>query len=107
MYSKLNSPFLQKNDYVTYDVFKGTIMDQLKDELVKDMTDRIVESIQSSETANDTKLEVEISEPKINTEEELRTREVCLEPSGFAARWLQCSLILNKQYPQHELNLEY
>ena len=63
MYSKLKNTFLQKNDYVTHDVFKGTIMDQLKDELVKDMTDRIVESIQSSETANDTKLEVEISEP--------------------------------------------
>ena len=105
MHSKLNSPFLQKNDYVTHDVFKGTIMDQLKDELVKDMTDRIVESIQSSETANDTK--VEISEPEIYTEEELRKREVCLEPSGFAARWLQCSLILNKHYPQHELDLEY
>ena len=74
MYSKLKNTFLQKNDYVTHDVFKGTIMDQLKDELVKDITDRIVESIQSSETANDTKLEVEISEPIIYTEEELRKR---------------------------------
>ena len=69
-------------------------MDQLKDELVKDMSDQIEESIQSI----DTKLEVDIIEPKIYTEEDLREREVCEKPSGFRGRWLQCSLILDKWY---------
>ena len=72
-------------------------MDQLKDELVKDMTDRIEETI---------KLEVEEIEPKIFTEEELREREVCLKPSGFTARWLECSLILDKWYPERELKVK-
>ena len=72
-------------------------MDQLKDELVKDMTDRIEETI---------KLEVEEIEPKIFTEEELREREVCLKPSGFTARWLECSLILDKWYPERDLKVK-
>ena len=76
-------------------------MDQLKDELVKDMTDRIEETIKSV-----TKLEVEEIEPKIFTGEELREREVCLKPSGFTARWLECSLILDKWYPERELKVK-
>ena len=40
-------------------------MDQLKDELVKDMSDQIEESIQGIETTLETKLEVDIIEPKI------------------------------------------
>ena len=73
-------------------------MDQLKDELVKDMSDQIEESIQGIETTLETKLEVDIIEPKIYTEEELREIEVCEKPSGFRGRWLQCSLILDKWY---------
>ena len=74
-------------------------MDQLKDELVKDMTDRIEETIKS-------KLEVEEIEPKVFTDEELREREVCLNPSGFTARWLECSQILDKWYPERELKVK-
>ena len=81
-------------------------MDQLKDELVKDMTDRIEETIKSEEITVETKLEVEEIEPKIFTEEELREREVCLKPSGFTARWLECSLILDKWYPERELKVK-
>ena len=81
-------------------------MDQLKDELVKDMTDRIEETIQSVETTVETKLEVEVIEPKVFTDEELREREVCLNPSGFTARWLECSQILDKWYPERELKVK-
>ena len=41
-------------------------MDQLKDELVKDMTDRIEETIKRVETTVETKLEVEEIKPKIS-----------------------------------------
>ena len=81
-------------------------MEQLKDELVKGVSDKIEESIQSVATTIEGKQEIEISEPKVFTNGEFREREVCKEASGFMAKWLKwlkCSLVLDKWYPEREL----
>ena len=74
-------------------------MDQLKEELVQSVSDKFEENIQSIEG----KQEIEISEPKVFTNGEFREREVCKKASGFMAKWLKCSLVLDKWYPEREL----
>ena len=74
------------------------MMDQLKEELVQSVSDKIEENIQS-----EGKQEIEISEPKVFTNGEFREREVCKKASGFMAKWLKCSLVLDKWYPEREL----
>ena len=71
------------------------MMDQLKEELVQSVSDKI-EEIEG-------KQEIEISEPKVFTNGEFREREVCEKASGFMAKWLKCSLVLDKWYPEREL----
>ena len=75
------------------------MMDQLKEELVQSVSDKFEENIQSIEG----KQEIEISEPKVFTNGEFREREVCKKASGFMAKWLKCSLVLDKWYPEREL----
>ena len=61
----------------------------------------VEESIQSVDTATfEAKQEIEISEPKVFTNGEFREREVCKEAPGFMAKWLKCSLVLDKWYPE-------
>ena len=79
------------------------MMEQLKDELVKGVSDKIEESIQSVATTIEGKQEIEISEPKAFSNGEFREREVCKEASGFMAKWLKCSLVRDKWYPDREL----
>ena len=69
------------------------MMDQLKEELVQSISDRIEENIEG-------KQEIEISEPKVFTNGEFREREVCKEAPGFMAKWLKCYLVLDKWYPE-------
>ena len=79
-------------------------MEQLKEELVQSVSDKIEESIQSVDTTTfEAKQEIEISEPKVFTNGEFREREVCKKASGFMAKWLKCSLVLDKWYPEREL----
>ena len=79
-------------------------MKQLKEELVQSISDKIEESIQSVDTTTfEAKQEIEISEPKVFTNGEFREREVCKEASGFMAKWLKCSLVRDKWYPDREL----
>ena len=79
-------------------------MEQLKEELVQSISDKIEESIQSVDTATfEAKQEIEISEPKVFTNGEFREREICKEAPGFMAKWLKCSLVLDKRYPEREL----
>ena len=73
------------------------MMDQLKEELVQSVSDKI------EDTTFDGKQEIEISEPKVFTNGEFREREVCKKASGFMAKWLKCSLVLDKWYPEREL----
>ena len=72
-------------------------MDQLKEELVQSVSDKI------EDTTFEGKQEIEISEPKVFTNGEFREREVCKKASGFMAKWLKCSLVLDKWYPEREL----
>ena len=74
--------------------------DQLKEELVQSVSDKIEENTQSVDTTFDGKQEIEISEPKVFTNGEFREREVCKEAPGFMAKWLKCSLVLDKWYPE-------
>ena len=76
------------------------MMNQLKEELVQSVSDRIEENIQSVDTTFEGKQEIEISEPKVFTNGEFREREVCKEAPGFMAKWLKCSLVLDKWYPE-------
>ena len=77
------------------------MMKQLKEELVQSISDKIEESIQSVDTTTfEAKQEIEISEPKVFTNGEFREREVCKEAPGFMAKWLKCSLVLDKWYPE-------
>ena len=73
------------------------MMDQLKEELVQSVSDKI------EENTFEGKQEIEISEPKVFTNGEFREREVCKKASGFMAKWLKCSLVLDKWYPEREL----
>ena len=81
------------------------MMEQLKEELVQSVSDKMIEeSIQSVDTTTfEAKQEIEISEPKVFTNGEFREREVCKKASGFMAKWLKCSLVLDKWYPEREL----
>ena len=83
-------------------IFKGIMRDQLKDELVKGVSEKIEENIPSVGTAFEVKQE-EISEPQVYTKGELRKLVVCKEVLGFMVNWLECSLILDKWYPEGEL----
>ena len=77
------------------------MMEQLKEELVQSVSDKIEESIQSVDTTTfEAKQEIEISEPKVFTNGEFREREVCKEAPGFMAKWLKCYLVLDKWYPE-------
>ena len=81
---------------MTNEIFKDIMMDQLKEELVQSVSDKI-------DTTFEGKQEIEISEPKVFTNGEFREREVCKKASGFMAKWLKCSLVLDKWYPEREL----
>ena len=88
---------------MTNEIFKDIMTDQLKEELVQSVSDKIEENIQSIDTTFEGKQEIEISEPKVFTNGEFREREVCKKASGFMAKWLKCSLVLDKWYPEREL----
>ena len=85
---------------MTNEIFKDIMMDQLKEELVQSESDKIEENIQSIDNTFEGKQEIEISEPKVFTNGEFREREVCKEAPGFMAKWLKCSLVLDKWYPE-------
>ena len=70
--------------------FKDKMTNHLKEDLINQIRENI-QSIDIEDLANK-----EIRKPKIYIEEELQERETCHNPSGFWARWLKCSLILDK-----------
>ena len=72
------------------DTFQDKMTNHLKEDLINQIRENI-QSIDIEDLANK-----EIRKPKIYTEEELQERETCQHPSGFWARWLKCSLILDK-----------
>ena len=66
------------------------MMDQLKQELAKEVYDKT-----NAEPV------VEMNEQKT---EELVGREVCQQSSGFLSSWLQCSMEFDKWYPKIRSN---
>ena len=70
------------------------MMDQLKQELAKDVSDQIDAKIKAQPV-------VEMNEQK---SEELVGREVCQQSSGFISSWLQCSMEFDKWYPKSRSN---
>ena len=66
------------------------MMDQLKQELAKEVYDKT-----NAEPV------VEMNEQKT---EELVGREVCQQSSGFLSSWLQCSMEFDKWYPKSRSN---
>ena len=74
---------------MTDDVFKRVMMDQLKQELAKDVSDQKDAKIKAQPV-------VEMNEQK---SEELVGREVCQQSSGFMT-FMTCSMNFDKWYPK-------